>query len=472
VIAVRQGLRRRRDGLVFLVYLGGLFRAWISPRSRSLCPPWRARSFPERRRKIESISGPSRWGCRKLSGTIRSFFISNQVAWTPQIARSQVAWPFHYAAGAHNGEQDLQLQFVSVVDGQPRFLRMHAAGMRTDDPTLGVKRPKIKTDGHRTWSEDDIAAFEATHPIGTLPRLALALLLYTGQRRSDVVVMGRQHVRGDLISVRQQKTGTPLLIPLHPALRAAIEAVWPPDVSRHRVRQGAHGQRLRNMVSEGLKARLEAERRAAREATAAPEIVNRKIAITEKQLVAAIEARADEFVRPSLQALAEPLGVRYVKACNEIAEVMSLIWAAQPLIRGVEWNSGWHGFEKLDLPRCGLDSTKLVPVSRSDFRCGPRLLEECEKHFAPGPKGESIAAQGSVTKSRRGFSKSFSPRRNWTATWPSLLSRHRITWHLGDPQIVECHVMRARRSAGPRCWGWLPPRPQHPFSPTAAKPQT
>jgi hypothetical protein len=32
---------------------------------------------------------------------------------------------FHRAAGAHNGEQDLQLQFVSVVDAQPRFLRMH-----------------------------------------------------------------------------------------------------------------------------------------------------------------------------------------------------------------------------------------------------------------------------------------------------------------------------------------------------------
>jgi integrase len=98
------------------------------------------------------------------------------------------------------------------------------AGIRADDPTIGVKRPKIKTDGARTWSEDDIAAFEAVHPLGTLPRLALALLLYTGQRRGDVVRMGRQHIRGDLISVRQQKTGAPLLIPLHPALRAAIEA--------------------------------------------------------------------------------------------------------------------------------------------------------------------------------------------------------------------------------------------------------
>jgi integrase len=98
------------------------------------------------------------------------------------------------------------------------------AGIRADDPTIGVKRPKIKTDGVRTWTEDDIAAFEAVHPLGTLPRLALALLLYTGQRRGDVVRMGVQHIRGDLISVRQQKTGAPLLIPLHPALRAAIEA--------------------------------------------------------------------------------------------------------------------------------------------------------------------------------------------------------------------------------------------------------
>jgi integrase len=103
------------------------------------------------------------------------------------------------------------------------------AGIRADDdPTLGIKRPKIKTEGYRTWTEDDIAAFEATHPIGTLPRLALALLLYTGQRRGDVVLMGRQHVRGDVISVRPQKTSTTtsatLLIPMHPALRAAIEA--------------------------------------------------------------------------------------------------------------------------------------------------------------------------------------------------------------------------------------------------------
>ena len=44
-------------------------------------------------------------------------------------------------------------------------------------PTLGVRLPKIKTTGWRTWTEEDIAAFEAKHPIGTQARLAMALML-------------------------------------------------------------------------------------------------------------------------------------------------------------------------------------------------------------------------------------------------------------------------------------------------------
>jgi integrase len=97
-------------------------------------------------------------------------------------------------------------------------------GIRHDDPTLGVKRIKIRTEGYRTWSEEDIAAFEAAHPIGTRARLALALLLCTAQRRSDVVRIGRQHVRGGMIHVRQRKTGTTLAIPVHLELQRVLDA--------------------------------------------------------------------------------------------------------------------------------------------------------------------------------------------------------------------------------------------------------
>jgi hypothetical protein len=52
----------------------------------------------------------------------------------------------------------------------------------------------------------------------------MALMLYTGQRRGDIVHMGRQHVRNGIIEVRQHKTGTPLTIPIHPSLQAILDA--------------------------------------------------------------------------------------------------------------------------------------------------------------------------------------------------------------------------------------------------------
>jgi integrase len=92
------------------------------------------------------------------------------------------------------------------------------------DPTANIKLRAIKGDGFHTWTEDEIAQFEANHPIGTKPRLALAMLLYTGQRRSDVVKMGRQHIRDGVLTVKQQKTGVELPIPVHPELRAVLDA--------------------------------------------------------------------------------------------------------------------------------------------------------------------------------------------------------------------------------------------------------
>ncbi|TPI16575.1 tyrosine-type recombinase/integrase [Mesorhizobium sp. B4-1-1] len=90
------------------------------------------------------------------------------------------------------------------------------------NPARGVKGFKVKSEGFATWSEADIAAYEAKHPIGTKPRLAMALLLYTGQRRGDVVRMGWQHVTGDRITLRQNKTGEALSLKMHPALVEAI----------------------------------------------------------------------------------------------------------------------------------------------------------------------------------------------------------------------------------------------------------
>ena len=98
-------------------------------------------------------------------------------------------------------------------------------GMRLDDPTSALKIGTLpKTDGFRTWSEPDIMAFRQHHAIGTRARLAFELLLNTGQRRGDVIRMGRQHLHGGKLTVRQSKTGTTLKIPIRSELAAVIEA--------------------------------------------------------------------------------------------------------------------------------------------------------------------------------------------------------------------------------------------------------
>ena len=93
------------------------------------------------------------------------------------------------------------------------------------DPTAGVKPPKLRTVEIHTWSETEIAQYRQRHAIGTTARLALELLLGTGQRRSDVVRMGRQHRRGDLLHIVQQKTGWSGDIPISPELAGVLDAL-------------------------------------------------------------------------------------------------------------------------------------------------------------------------------------------------------------------------------------------------------
>ena len=106
-----------------------------------------------------------------------------------------------------------------------RAMMKHAVetGLRVDDPTRDVRAIRVKSDGFHSWTDAEISQFETRHPVGSRARLALALLLYTGQRRSDVVRMGRQHIRDDVLHVRQQKTGVELAIPVHPLLAAVID---------------------------------------------------------------------------------------------------------------------------------------------------------------------------------------------------------------------------------------------------------
>lgn len=91
------------------------------------------------------------------------------------------------------------------------------------DPLIGMRKLKYKTKSIPTWGQGDIAKFTERHPHGTKAHLAMTIMRCTGQRLSDAVRMGWQHVKEGRIEVCQQKTGTFVTIPLHPDLKAAIE---------------------------------------------------------------------------------------------------------------------------------------------------------------------------------------------------------------------------------------------------------
>ena len=97
-------------------------------------------------------------------------------------------------------------------------------GWRKDNPAKAVRSLKTTSKGFQTWQEPQIAAFEAKWPAGTMQRLAFDLALYTAQRRSDVRIMGPQHVKDGKISVQQLKTDKRLKLPIHPKLKASIAA--------------------------------------------------------------------------------------------------------------------------------------------------------------------------------------------------------------------------------------------------------
>lgn len=94
------------------------------------------------------------------------------------------------------------------------------------DPTRSVKLLAGANDrnGFHTWTEEEVARFEARHKVGTRERLALDILLYTGLRRGDAARLGRPHVRNGLIRIMTEKTEQEVTIRILPPLAASIAA--------------------------------------------------------------------------------------------------------------------------------------------------------------------------------------------------------------------------------------------------------
>jgi integrase len=96
--------------------------------------------------------------------------------------------------------RDRKADWPEAANGRVKALRQVFAwaiesGHAKSNPAKDVPYLKGSATGFHTWTMEEVRQYEARHPIGTKARLALALLLLTGQRRSDVIIFGKQHVR-------------------------------------------------------------------------------------------------------------------------------------------------------------------------------------------------------------------------------------------------------------------------------------
>jgi integrase len=96
------------------------------------------------------------------------------------------------------------------------------------NPAANLAKLKVKTSGHHTWTSEEVEQFEARHPLGTIPHLALRLMLFTGARRSDATRLGRQHVRSGNITwtayKNRERFPAVIDIPVLSPLQEAIDA--------------------------------------------------------------------------------------------------------------------------------------------------------------------------------------------------------------------------------------------------------
>jgi integrase len=100
------------------------------------------------------------------------------------------------------------------------------------NPTDGIKVKAKESQGHHTWTDEEITQFRAHHAIGTKARLALELLLNCGARSGDGISLGRQNSRDGWLIWTQEKNRkrkpVKVQLPITPELIRAIDACLGP----------------------------------------------------------------------------------------------------------------------------------------------------------------------------------------------------------------------------------------------------
>jgi integrase len=129
--------------------------------------------------------------------------------------------------------------FLGCLRALMRFCAIDLELISEDsDPTIGVTVPKIDRadddEGFKCWLPEHVEWFRDRWPLGSMPRNAMELMIYSGAACADVIRLGRANIKPDrfgrkFLVYKRQKTGTTATNPLWPELEAYLDRAYPPD---------------------------------------------------------------------------------------------------------------------------------------------------------------------------------------------------------------------------------------------------
>ena len=189
--------------------------------------------------RAPSGKGTLRWLCERYYGSAEYKGLEGRTQYVRRTILEAICMrdgdkPYALMEARHvRRRRDEKAETPEAANSQIKALRQVFAFAVANDlaernPAKDVPYLKSGSEGFHSWTIEEVLRFEERHPVGTKARLAFALLLYTGQRRSDVVTFGRQHIKNGWLTFTQAKNRRrkpiSLSIPVRPELRAVIDA--------------------------------------------------------------------------------------------------------------------------------------------------------------------------------------------------------------------------------------------------------
>lgn len=84
-------------------------------------------------------------------------------------------------------------KLVSYMRSLFNWAMQQKPALISHNPAVGVERINRKKGGFHTWTPDEIDRYRTHWRVGTIPRLAMELMITIGARRSDAAMLGPKH---------------------------------------------------------------------------------------------------------------------------------------------------------------------------------------------------------------------------------------------------------------------------------------